>query len=115
MQTIGAYTDNSGARHEVGIDRTSQPAWRIVDRELSAEVLRVIETLDDERDGLRQAEAIARDYLLTAGAPRAATGPATGEPIPEERGSDDSTSRRPRPTAHHQQRARGVALPSTAR
>ena len=58
-----------------------------------------------DQDGRPQAEAIARDYLTTVGAHEPGAGPAAGEPIPEQGGSDARSHRRPRP-APRQHRAR---------
>ena len=78
------------------------------------ETAHVVDTLAGDQDGRPQAEAIARDYLTTVGAHEPGAGPAAGEPIPEQGGSDARSHRRPRP-APRQHRARGAALPRPAR
>jgi CheY-like chemotaxis protein len=76
--------------------------------------IRVIETLDGDIDGRPQAEAIARDYLTTVARAMAGEGPAPGDPISEQGGSDARSHRRPCP-GPRPRRARGTALPGAAR
>ena len=108
---IGSYHDAVGDRHELVVRETADGRWLVLD--LNGEGVQVIDELAGDADGRPQAEAIARDYLTTVGAHEPGAGPAAGEPIPEQGGSDERSHRRPRPAAR-QHRARGAALPRPA-
>jgi hypothetical protein len=109
---IASYRDAVGDRHELVVRETADGRWLVLD--LNGEGAQVIDELAGDEDGRPQAEAIARDYLATVGAHGPGAGPAAGEPIPEQGGSDDRNHRRPRP-ASRQPRSRRVALPPAAR
>ena len=107
---IGSFLDADGARHTLVVRRTADD-WLVLDIDCASDTAHVVEALEGDQDGRPQAEAIARDYLSTVGAPEPGAGPAPGEPIPEQGGSDARSShRRPHP-APRQHRARGAALP----
>jgi hypothetical protein len=110
---IESYRDAEGATHELVVHATAEGGWRVIDLDLDAETAHVVDTLAGDEDGRPQAEAIARDYLTTV-ASLSAAGPAAGQPIPEQGGSDARSHRRPRP-APRQHRARDAALPRPAR
>ncbi len=61
---VGSYHDADGTRHDVLV-RQTQDGWQVLDRDTAARRARVIDTLDGPEDGRLQAEAIARDYLMT--------------------------------------------------
>jgi hypothetical protein len=109
---IGSYRDAVGDRHELVVRETADGRWLVLD--LNGEGAQMIDELAGDEDGRPQAEAIARDYLTTVGAPGPGAGPAAGEPIPEEGGSDERSHRSPHP-APRAKRARGAALPRPAR
>ena len=108
---IGSYRDAAGDRHELVVQE-SDGRWLVLD--LNGEGAQVIDELAGDQDGRPQAEAIARDFLTTVDAHGPGAGPAAGEPIPEQGGSDARSHRRPRP-ASRQRRARDAALPRPAR
>ena len=110
---IGSYRDADGARHELVVRQTADD-WQVLDIEVTSDTAHVVDALAGDQDGRPQAEAIARDYLTTVGAHEPGAGPAAGEPIPEQGGSDARSHRRPHP-APRPRRARGVALPRPAR
>jgi hypothetical protein len=109
---IGSYRDADGARHELVVRETTDGDWHVLD--LDAETAHVVDALSGGQDGRPQAEAIARDYLTTVDDRQPETGPADGEAIPEQGGSDARSHRRSHP-APRQHRARGAALPDPAR
>ena len=111
---IGSYRDADGNRHQLVVRETAEGGWNVLDLDVAADTAHLVEALTDEQDGRPQAEAIARDYLTTVGAHEPGAGPAAGEPIPEQGGSDARSHRRPRP-APRQHRARDAALPRAAR
>jgi hypothetical protein len=111
---IGSYRDADGARHELVVRETAECGWHVLDLDLESETAHVIETLADGEDGRPQAEAIARDYLTTVGGIARDTGPAPGDPIPEQGGSDARNHRRPG-QGPRKREARGAALPRAAR
>ena len=111
---IGSYHDADGARHKLVVRQTADGDWHVLDIDVASDTTHVVDALVDEQDGRPQAEAIARDYLTTVGAHGPAAGPAAGEPIPEQGGSDALSHRRPHP-APRARRARRVALPRPAR
>jgi hypothetical protein len=110
---IGRYRDPDGARHEVVV-RVTADGWQVLDLDVDAETAHVVDALAGDQDERPQAEAIARDYLTTVDDREPGAGPAAGEPIPEQGGSDARSHRRPRP-APRPHRARRVALPPSAR
>jgi hypothetical protein len=110
---IGSYRDADGARHELVVRETAD-GWQVLDIDVTSDTAHVVDALADEQDGRPQAEAIARDYLTTVRADEPGAGPAAGEPIPEQGGSDARSHRRPR-TAPRQHRARRVVLSRPAR
>jgi hypothetical protein len=107
---IGSYRDADGARHKLVVRQTADGDWRVLDVDASGETAHVVDALAGDQDGRPQAEAIARDYLAIVCAHEPGAGPAAGEPIPEQGGSDARSHRRPR-----QHRARDAALPRPAR
>ena len=107
---IGSYLDAHGARHELVVFETAGGCWRVLD--VHSEAARVIDSLAGDQDGRPQAEAIARDYLVTVRDTSA--GRTVRDPIPEEGGADVRTHCRPRP-GPRTTRARGTALPRAAR
>ena len=111
---IGSYRDADGARHELVVHQTTDGDWHVLDIDLTSDTAHVVDALAGDQDGRPQAEAIARDYLSTVGARGPGAGPAAGEPIPEQGGSDARSHRRTRP-APRQHRAREAALPRPAR
>ncbi len=111
---IASYRDADGARHELVVRATAEGGWRVIDLDVDAETAHIVDTLAGELDGRAQAEAIARDYVTTVGSLEPGAGPAGGELIPEQGGSDACSHRRPRP-APRQHRARDAALPRSAR
>jgi hypothetical protein len=111
---IGSYRDADGARHELVVRETADGGWHVLDLDRDSETAHVVETLAGDEDGRPQAEAIARDYLTSVGGHESGAGPAAGEPIPEQGGSDARSHRRSRP-APRQHRARDAALPRPAR
>ena len=111
---IGAYMDADGSSHRLVVRRTADGGWRVLDVDVTSDTAHVVDVLAGEQDGRPQAEAIARDYLTTAGRLGPGAGPVAGEPIPEQGGSDARRHRRPRP-APRQPRAREAALPRPAR
>ncbi len=112
---IGSYHDADGARHKLVVRQSADGDWRVLDIDLTADTAQIVETLTDDHDGRPQAEAIARDYLTTVGGREAPTGPAAGEAIPEQGGSDARSDRRPHPTRRQGNRRRVPALPDPAR
>jgi hypothetical protein len=110
---IGSYRDADRARHELVVRETAGGGWHVLDLDLNGDTAHVVDALQGGEDGRPQAEAIARDYLSTVGE-AAGAGPAPGDPIPEQGGSDDRIHRRPRPGPRTRQ-ARGTALPRAAR
>ena len=111
---IGAYRDADGARHKLVVRRTAEGDWQVLDIDIASDTAHIIDALAGEQDGRPQAEAVARDYLTIVGGMHPDAGPAAGEPIPEQGGSDARSHRRPRPAPRHP-RARTVALPRAAR
>ena len=111
---IGSYRDADGARHTLVVRQTADGDWHVLDIDVTSDAAHVVDALASDEDGRAQAEAIARDYLTTVEAHELGAGPAAGEPIPEQGGSDDRNHRRSRP-APRQPRARSVALPPAAR
>ena len=111
---IGSYRDADGARHKLVVRQTADGDWQVLDIDVTSDTAHVVDALAGDQDGRPQAEAIARDYLTTVGAHEPGAGPAAGEPIPEQGGTDARSHRRPRP-APRQHRARGAALPRAAR
>jgi hypothetical protein len=111
---IGSYRDADGHRHELAVRESADGGWNVLDLDVAADTAHLVEALTDEQDRRPQAEAIAHDYLATIDASEPGTGPAAGEPIPEEGGSDARSHRRPRP-APRRHRARDAALPRSAR
>ena len=111
---IGSYRDADGARHTLVVRQTADDCWQVLDTDVTSDTAHVVDVLADGQDGRPQAAAIARDYLTTVGGVALGAGPAAGEPIPEQGGSDARTDRRPR-SAPRQARARRVALPPAAR
>jgi hypothetical protein len=106
------YHDADGRRHKVFVRRTADGDWQVLDT--CREHTSVVETLDGREDGPQQAQAVARDYLQTAGGAADAAGRPPGRPIPDRRGADERSDRR------HHQRARqpqagAAALPRAAR
>ena len=91
---IGSYRDADGARHTLVVRQTASGDWHVLDIDITSDGTRVVDALAGDHDGRPQAEAIARDYLTTVGAHALGAGPAAGEPIPEQGGSD-ARSRRP--------------------
>jgi len=110
---IASYRDADGARHELVVRGTAEGGWHVIDLDVDAETAHIVDTLAGDQDGRAQAEAIARDYLTTVGRFEPGAGPAGGELIPEQGGSDACSYRRPRP-APRQHRARDAALPRPA-
>jgi hypothetical protein len=110
---IGSYRDADGARHKLVVRQIAE-GWQVLDIDVRSDTARVVDALPDDQDGRPQAEAIARDYLSTAGRHEPGAGPAAGDPISEQGGTDGCSHRRPRP-APRQHRARRVALPPAAR
>jgi hypothetical protein len=110
---IGSHRDADGARHQLFVRQTADD-WLVLDIDVTSDTAHVVDTLAGDQDGRPQAEAIARDYLTTVGGDLAGAGPAAGEPIPEQGGSDARSHRRPHP-APRARRARGAALPRPAR
>ena len=110
---IGSYRDADGARHELVVRETDEGDWEVL-VVVGAETTQVVDRLAGDQDGRPQAEAIARDYLGTAGRVQRETGPMDCEPIPEQGGSDARSHRRskqrPRP-----KRGRRTPLPCAAR
>src|ERR1017187_7104940 len=84
-------------RHELVVRETAEGSWRVIDLDVDADTAHVVDMLAGDEDGRPQAEAIARDYVTTVGSLEAGAGPAAGEPIPEQGGSDARSHRRPRP------------------
>ncbi len=111
---IGSYRDADRARHVLVVRETADGGWHVLDLDLDGDTAHVVDALQGGEDGRPQAEAIARDYLSTAGALESETGRAPGDPISEQGGSDDRIHRRPRPGPRTHQ-ARGTALPRAAR
>ena len=111
---IGSYQDADGARHKLVVRHSADGDWRVLDIDVTADTAQIVETLTDDQDGRPQAEAVARDYLTTVGAREAPTGPAAGEAIPEQGGSDARSHRRPRPTRRETGHRRGAPLPDPA-
>ena len=62
--TAARYRDADGVWHTLQV-RNTDGGWQVVD--LAGEQERVIETLTGIGDGRQQADAIARDYLITVG------------------------------------------------
>ena len=110
---IGGYRDADGARHKLVGDQATE-SWHVRDINVTSDTAHVVDALAGDQDGRPQAEAIARDYMTTVGAYGPGAGPAAGEPIPEQGGSDARSHRRSHP-APRQHRARGAALPDPAR
>ena len=108
--TAARYRDADGVWHNLRV-RHTDGGWQVID--LAGEQERVIETLTGVGDGRPQADAIARDYLMTTGRSRQPTARAQGEAISEQGGRDDR-SRRPRPPRRTQP-GRDIALPGPAR
>ncbi len=111
---IGSYRDADGARHRLVVRHTADGDWQVLDIDVTSDTAHVVDVLAGDQDGRPQAEAIARDYLTTAGAHALGAGPAAGDPISEQGGTDGCSHRRPRP-APRVRRARRVALPPAAR
>jgi len=111
---IGSYHDADGACHKLVVRRTADGDWHVLDIDVTSDTAHIVDALAGDQDGRPQAEAVARDYLNTVDAPEPGAGPAAGEPIPEQGGSDARNLRRPRP-APRQPRAGRVALPPAAR
>jgi hypothetical protein len=111
---IGGYRDADGARHKLVVRHTAEGDWHVLDIDVTGDTAHVVDALAGDVDGHPQAEAIARDYLTTVGGLEPGAGPAAGEPIPEQGGSDARSHRRPRPSPR-QRRARDAALPRPAR
>ena len=109
---IGSYRDADGARHKLVVRQTADGDWHVLDIDVSGETAHVVDALAGDQDGRPQAEAIARDYLTTVGAHEPGAGPAAGEPIPEQGGSDARSHRRPRPAPRQTPRARRCAAAS---
>ena len=112
---IGSYHDADGARHKLVVRHSADGDWRVLDIDVTADTAQIVDTLTDDHDGRPQAEAVARDYLATVGGREAPTGPAAGEAIPEQGGSDARSHHRPRPTHRQTGRRRGAALPDPTR
>ena len=111
---IGGYRDAAGVGHELAVRRTSDGDWQVLDLDLEADTAHVIDTLAGDQDGRPQAEAIARDYLVTAAGSETGAGPVPGDAIPEQGGTDARSHRRPH-QAPRVRRPRGAALPRPAR
>ena len=111
---IGSYRDPAGARHEVVVRESADGGWHVLDLDVEAETVRVIETLAGGEDGRPQAEAIARDYLTTVAGTARDAGRTPRDPIPEQGEADARNHRRPRPGPRTRE-ARGTALPRAAR
>lgn len=112
---IGSYHDADGARHELVVRHSADGDWRVLDIEVAADTAQIVETLTDDQDGRPQAEAVARDYLTTVGGREAPAGPAAGDAIPEQGGSDAPSHHGPHPTHGQGSRRRAAALPGPAR
>jgi hypothetical protein len=106
------YRDADGQGHELLVREAEADDWQVLDR--SGAGARVIETLDGREDGPEQALAIARDFLQTRGRSALDAGRAPCQRIPEGRGADDHSDRRPHKRAHEPQ-AGPAALPVAAR
>ena len=111
---IESYRDADGARHELVVRETADGGWHVLDLDVEAETVRVIETLAGGEDGRPQAEAIARDYLTTVAGTVRDAGRTPRDPIPEQGGADARNHRCPRPGPRTRE-ARGTALPRAAR
>jgi len=111
---IGRYRNAAGARHELVVCETADGGWHVLDRDIERDTAHVVDALAGDQDGRPQAEAIAREYLAAMGGRGAEAGPPSGEPIPEQGGTDARSHRRPRP-GPRSRGARGVALPRAAR
>lgn len=109
--TAARYRDADGVWHTLRVRHTAG-GWQVID--LAGEQERVIETLTGVGDGRPQAEAIARDYLMTVGRSRQPAERAPGDATSEQGGRDAHSHRRPRAQLRRQP-ARGVALPDPAR
>ena len=111
---IGSYRDAVGARHTLVVRQTPDGDWHVLDIDVTSGTAQVVEALAGDQDGRPQAEAIAHDYLRTVDAHEPGAGPAAGEPIPEQGGSDARSHRRHSP-APHARPSRAAALPRAAR
>jgi len=111
---VGSYRDPGGARHELVVRETTDGCWQVLDLDVDADTAHVVDELADDQDGRPQAEAIARDYLVTTPGSETGAGPAPGDAIPEQGGPDARSHRRP-PQATRTRRSRGAALPDPAR
>lgn len=113
-QSTGRYHDADGNRHELVVRETVDGGWQVLDTNLDTDTAHVVDELADDQDGRPQAEAIARDYLVTIAGSETAAGPAPGDAIPEQGGPDARSHRRPH-EAPRVRRSRGAALPRPAR
>src|SRR6516164_5334193 len=111
---IGGYRDAAGVRHELAVRKTADGDWQVLDLDVEADTAHVIDTLAGDQDGRPQAEAVARDYLITVDGCQVGAGSAAGDAIPEQGGPDARSHRRP-PQATRTRRSRGAALPDPAR
>jgi hypothetical protein len=102
-----SYADPDGVRHEVTVRPTATGDWQVLDT--SPAETRIVETLDGDQDGPEQAEAVARDYAENVHRLGWIPGRGATDPIPEQRGADADSNRRPHREARQQQ-ARGAAL-----
>ena len=109
---IGTYLDADHARHTLVVRETADGDWHVLDIDVTNDTAHVVDALAGDQDGRPQAEAVARDYLTTVGAREPGAGPAGGEPIPEQGGSDARSHRRPRPAPRQPPRAKGCAAAS---
>jgi len=111
---IGSYLDADSAGHELVVRETADAGWHVLDLDVHGETAHVVDALAGDEDGRPQAEAIARDYLTSAGGLQPKAGPTPGDPISEQGGSD-ARNHRPQRPGPRQHRARGAALPRAAR
>jgi hypothetical protein len=111
---VGSYRDAGGARHKLVVRETADGCWQVVDVDVDADTAHVVDELADDQDGRPQAEAIARDYLVTTAGSETGAGPVPGDAIPEQGGPDARSDRRPNQTPRVRRR-RGAALPDPAR
>ncbi len=92
---IGSYRDRDGARHRLMVRASADGGWHVLDVNATSGTTHTVETLTGEQDGRPQAEAIARDYLVTVERSATAAGREPAEAISEQGGPDARSHRLP--------------------
>jgi hypothetical protein len=111
---VGSYRDAVGAMHKLVVREIADGCWQVLDLDVDADTAHVIDELAGDQDGRPQAEAIARDYLVTIAGSEIGAGPVPSDAIPEQGGPDAPSDRRPH-QAPRVRRPREAALPRPAR